>query len=135
MSAPARLETKNRYAISVGVNSYAHLDHIMPLHYAEEDARAMYALLLCHGFTEENCRLLLGEQATTEAIQQALTTFLLTKPRRDDLVVFYFAGHGVPVSIPEEDEDEEDDSPSDVFLCAYDMNLHPVMNERGTWLR
>ena len=135
MSAPARLETKNRYAICVGVNSYAHLDRILPLRYAEDDARAVHTLLLCHGFTEENCRLLLGEQATGEAIQQALTTFLLTKPRRDDLVVFYFAGHGVPVSIPEEDEEEEDDPPSDVFLCAYDMNLHTVMNERGTWLR
>src|SRR6266566_1457923 len=135
MPAPARLETKNRYAICVGVNSYAHLDHIMPLRYAEEDARAVHTLLLCHGFTEENCRLLLGAQATAEAIQQALTTFLLTKPRRDDLVVFYFAGHGVPISIPEEDVDEVHGPPSDVFLCAYDMNLHTVMNERGTWLR
>src|SRR6266700_3966053 len=100
MSAPARLETKNRYAICVGVNSYAHLDRILPLRYAEDDARAVHTLLLCNGFTEENCRLLLGEQATGEAIQQALTTFLLTKPRRDDLVVFYFAGHGVPSACP-----------------------------------
>ena len=134
MSTSSSLETKNRYAVCVGINRYQVRDQLMPLRYAEQDAEDIYALLLAHGFSKEQCCLLLGEEATWEAIRQALTTLLLTKARKDDLVIFYFAGHGVPISLNDEDEEAEQEPQSDVFLCSSNFDVQQVIAERGTWL-
>jgi len=135
MSTSSNLDTKNRYSVCVGINHYHVQDQMMPLRYAEQDAKDIHTLLLAHGFNQEHCCLLLGEEATWEAIQQALTTILLTKARKDDLVIFYFAGHGVPMSINDEDEEAEQDPQSDVFLCSSNFDVQQIIAERGAWLR
>jgi len=136
MSTSSSLETKNRYAVCVGINRYQVRDQLIPfLRYAEQDAKDVYALLIGHEFSKEHSYLLVGEEATWEAIQQALTTLLLTKARRDDLVIFYFAGHGVPISINDEDEEAEQEPQSDIFLCSSNFNMQQVVDERGAWLR
>src|ERR1700680_4371689 len=106
MAGSSREETDLRYALCIGINSYASSAQQLPLRYAENDAQAMYEVLLQRGFAQEHCRLLLGTEATTQAIQDALLELLLNKPKRNDLVLFYFAGHGVPISSPDDDDDE-----------------------------
>src|SRR5438874_553369 len=128
MVPSSSLETKNRYAICVGINRYHAQDQILPLRFAEQDAKDVHELLLAHGFDPQHTCLLLGEAATWEAIQHALTTLLLTKARKDDLVIFYFAGHGVPISINDEDEDEEQEPQSDVFLCSTNFDLQKMVD-------
>src|SRR5438067_46091 len=123
MSKPAIPETQNRYVVCVGINQYFPSSMIPHhLHYAEADAKALYRLLCRNGFAEENSCLLTDGDATAEAIEEALKTFLLTKPRSDDLVIFYFAGHGLLIRQP--DEDEEAEAASEVFLVPYDFNRH-----------
>ncbi|MGH2637919.1 MAG: caspase family protein, partial [Rhabdochlamydiaceae bacterium] len=98
--------TDLRYAICIGINSYASSAQLYPLEYAEKDARAMYEVLLQRGFVAEHCCLLLGSEATTQAIHDVLEDLLLNKPKTNDLVLFYFAGHGVLLPQPGEDNDE-----------------------------
>jgi hypothetical protein len=132
VTRPSIPETKNRYAICVGINQYAASAQVSDLRYAEQDAQALYTLLLQHGFEEENCRLLLGSEATLGAIYQALEGFVLTKPDRDDLVLFFFAGHGVPLCIDEGRKGK--DARCEVFLTSYDFDRYKVMDNRGAWL-
>src|SRR5579884_25416 len=125
-------ETNNRYAICVGINQYHSSAQVKTLRYAEKDAQALYDLLLRHGFARDNCHLLLGNDATLEAIQDALTSFVLTKPYEDDLVIFYFAGHGLPISLP--DRQNEFKMRSEAFLLSYDFDRRAIENKRGLWL-
>ncbi|NWJ97788.1 MAG: caspase family protein [Chloroflexi bacterium] len=108
--------TENRYALCIGINQAGTLS---PLKFAENDAEALHALLLQKGFAAENCKLLLGADATTQNINIALKEFIGGKPKRNDLVLFYFAGHGEPL----EGEDEE----TDIYLATADY--HPQLIE------
>jgi tetratricopeptide (TPR) repeat protein/uncharacterized caspase-like protein len=132
MSPSSGVETQNRYAICVGINRYQALADVTSLSFAENDAKALYDLLLHKGFDKEHCCLLLGSEATQVAIQDALRSILLTKARKDDLVVFYFAGHGLPISVADDGDDAE--QPSEAFLTCYDFDLKKIMHDRGAWL-
>lgn len=90
------------WAVVIGVN-YRHLDgaaaqEVPPLDTAEQDAKAIYETLLAnYGYSAENTKLLLGNDATREGIRQLLgESFLGDRERvtKEDAVVFYFAGHG-----------------------------------------
>ena len=131
MQKPAIVETKKHYAVCIGINQYVDSQEIPDLRYAEKDAQAVYDLLLQRGFAQEDCRLLLGPQATQQAIQDALKVVVLDNPRKDDLVLFYFAGHGMPISL---EDDEEGDVLSDVFLTCVDFPLQEIRTRRGSWL-
>jgi tetratricopeptide (TPR) repeat protein len=131
LQKPVIVETKKRYAVCIGINHYRDSQDIPTLRYAEKDAQAVYDLLLQRGFAQEDCRLLLGSQATQQAIHDALKTVVLDKPRKEDLVLFYFAGHGIPISL---EDDEEDDVLSDVFLTCVDFPLQEIRTRRGSWL-
>ena len=130
MQKPAIETTQQCYALCIGINTYDDQE-LSELHCAENDAQAMYNLFLQWGFPSENCCLLRGQEATTSAISDALKSFILTKPKKNDLVIFYFAGHGVPISEPVSDEDEEPHS--DVFLSSHDMNPRLLLEQRGEW--
>jgi hypothetical protein len=125
------VETQKRYAVCIGINHYVDSQGMPALRYAEKDAQAVYELLLQRGFAPENCRLLLGSQATQQAIHNALKSVMLDNPRKEDLVLFYFAGHGVPISF---EDDEEDDVLTDVFLTCFDFPLQEIRAIRGSWL-
>src|SRR5690242_4107194 len=134
MPKPPIAETNKRYVVCVGINRYHASAQASDLQCAEHDAQAMYNLFLRKGFAQDHCRLLIGENATREAIHEALTTFVLTKPKSDDLVMFYFAGHGVPIGIPHDEDEEDAEMLSDVFLVTYDFDYHKMTDERGAWL-
>jgi uncharacterized caspase-like protein len=108
-----------RWAVIVGVSKYAD-DQITPLDYADDDARALYHFFTSEsaglgGFKEENVLLLLNEQATYREIRTALFTFL-KGATEDDLVVIYFAGHGMP----------DPDRATNLYLLTYDTDVENV---------
>lgn len=85
------------YALIVGVNDYRDR-HIGDLRFAESDAAAIQAALTDpqSGIVRpENVVTLTGAQATYRNISRALEEHLVRRARRpQDVVVFYFAGHG-----------------------------------------
>src|SRR5512145_568823 len=123
--------TERRFAVCVGINAYLSSSGLSELRYAEADATAMDAVLDTLGFATENRRLLLGPDATLDAINAALDDVLLTRPSRNDLVVFYFAGHGVPITLC---EDDTPDPSIEVFLAPVDFTRTAVA-QRGFRLR
>ncbi len=108
-----------RWAVIVGVSQYAD-NRIDPLEYADDDARALFDFLTSEaaglgGFKEENIRLLLNEDATYREIRTALFTFL-KGATEDDLVLIYFAGHGMP----------DPDRTANLYLLSYDTDVENV---------
>lgn len=84
----------DRWAVVVGVSKYT--EGIQNLRFADDDARAFHEFLLSPRggkFKPEHTRLLIDEQATSQALRDALWVFL-RKAKQDDFVVFYFSGHG-----------------------------------------
>lgn len=63
------------------------------LHNAESDAQAVHYHLLELNWPKQNLQLLLGPQATAQAIHQALAR-LRVETRPEDQAFLYFAGHG-----------------------------------------
>lgn len=94
---PENLRGAEKYAVVVGVARYK--DPAIPsLRFADRDASGIRDFLLSPGgggFRPENVRFLVNEDATLASLRTALFTFL-TRPRKEDLVVIYFAGHGSP---------------------------------------
>jgi hypothetical protein len=92
-------EIRGRWAVIVGVSDYAHGgEQFSNLKYAAKDGQAL-ANFLCSreigGFKSENVLCLFDEQATVENVRHAMFEFL-AKADRDDLVMIYFSGHGMP---------------------------------------
>lgn len=86
-----------RWAVVIGISEYADA-RITPLRYADDDARAMYDFLRSEpggSVPERNIRLLVNEDATAEAIREALFVFL-QQARAEDMVTVYLASHGAP---------------------------------------
>ncbi len=86
----------NTYAIVIGISQYAPGNNIPSLQYAHRDAQefANYLQSKSGGSVPaENIHLLLNQDATVAAVLQAIT-WLKETCGKDDLVFFYFAGHG-----------------------------------------
>ncbi len=86
----------NIYAVVVGISQYAKGDNIPDLKFAHRDAQEFANFLQSKSggsVPTENIRLLLNENATLAAVYNALT-WLTETCKKDDLVYFYFAGHG-----------------------------------------
>lgn len=98
-SAPPEKITGDKYAVVVGVSKYKYAGAgLTNLRFADRDATAFRDFLLSPeggSFPRENILFLVNEDATAENLRSALFTFL-TRPRPQDLVVIYFAGHGAP---------------------------------------
>ncbi len=92
-------EVRKRWAVVIGVSRYAHGGEAFPqLQYAARDAEAFHKFLRSKqsgGFAPERTLLLLNERATTGEVRHALFEFL-ARADRDDLVVVFFSGHGMP---------------------------------------
>ena len=70
-------------------------------HMGLSDARAIREFLIGEeSFSEETVTLLLGEQATGEAIRQQLHTALPAVTKKNDRVLVFFAGHGQQTLAP-----------------------------------
>jgi len=101
----------------VGVSEYAHANQgIPPLQYADVDARAVAGQLQSDAFgggiPSEQLLLLTDQDATLAGVRRGLFEFL-AQAGRDDLVIVYFAGHGLPDPL----------RPQDTYLLVHDT--HP----------
>ena len=83
------------YAVVVGISKYA-TKGIPALKYANKDAQVFASFLQTNSggsVPKENIRLLIDSNATTAAVYDAMS-WLKQTAGKDDLVYFYFAGHG-----------------------------------------
>lgn len=84
------------YAVVIGINQY----EVWPaLEFAVADAEAVKAKFEATGFDE--VLLILDEEATQRRILTELFEVLPRKVKRDDRVIFYFAGHGQTEDLPQ----------------------------------
>ncbi len=124
---PKSTAVEKRFAVCIGINSYSSVAGLSQLAHAEHDAQEMDALLGELGFASENRCLLLGEAATLQAVNDALSTFILDRPHENDLVIFYFAGHSLPLVINQYAVEDEGAEPrSEVFLTTYDFDRQRI---------
>lgn len=100
-------------------------------------------LVLLHGFERKNIVTLTNQQATRANILEAIEQHLVRPAGKDDIVFYYFAGHGsqVPNAASEElDRMDESIVPADSRRGAADIRdkeLRPLLNrilDRGARL-
>ena len=92
------------YLVSVGINDYSAFPHKMTdLRLPVSDARTIASLYA--GNTSVDYALLLDEKATSRRIVKAIKK-VFSEVSADDIVVFFFSGHGYPGG-----------------FCAYDGNI------------
>jgi len=106
-----------RWAIVVGVGDYQDKS-IKKLDYPEADAQYIQKILIQQaGFPSDHVRALIGKDAYREKFRLAIEDWLKSSVQKNDLVLFYFSGHGDYVS--DDNYDEEDDE-VDEALLPYD---------------
>ena len=99
---------EKRYGVVVGINRYP---NARKLDAAVKDAKQVTAALKKMGFDEVIT--LVDEQATKSAIVDALGDTIGEKAQENDLIVFFFAGHG---------ETKGKDTEQMGFILPYDYN-------------
>lgn len=109
-------ENVDRWAVIVGITKYKY--ERWNLEYARQDAEALYEMIQkpsCGDFPKENIKALFDEEATEPNIRSALRDFL-KKPRKEDLVLIYFACHGA----------SDPDRPENFYLLAHNTELDKI---------
>ncbi len=95
-----------RLAFILGIGDYKNPD-IPDLDGPPNDARRFYDLLTGkdgYGFPKQNVCLLLNKQATTKRVKQIFEQALIKRARKNDVAVFFYAGHGSRKRDKNEDE-------------------------------
>jgi len=107
----------NSHALLIGIHSYANLPKENWLDFADKDATDLRDVLVrSYGFLPENVTVLLNEQATKQAIEDALSALAdEEKVKPDDRVMVFFSGHGQTVTL-------NDGTPRG-FLIPYDAKV------------
>ncbi|KOR30196.1 hypothetical protein TI04_06825 [Achromatium sp. WMS2] len=106
------------HALLIGVGNY-HDTKIPSLSGIDFDIEMMQEVSSLLGFAPNNIRILKNADATSTAIRQAFTDWLINATQPGDRVLFYFSGHGS--QIPDTNGDEADGN--DEVLLAYDTKL------------
>ena len=109
---------QTRRALLVGVEAYDGALGWTKLRGPRRDLAAMRTALLAQGFREADIRLLVDEQATHAGIIDAFDE-LIAESSPEDVLLFYFAGHGSILA--DRDGDELDDL--DETLIPFDASL------------
>ena len=112
--------TKNgqHWAVVVGVSKYRD-SRIPSLRYAATDAKSFYEWLVSPRggcYPPSRVKLLLNQNATRDAIREALFEWL-GQALEEDALTIYFAGHGSPQS---------PDNARNLFLLPYDADYRKV---------
>lgn len=112
---------RKKLALLVGINSYPHLRASQQLRGCLNDVALMAETLeKVFGFSQEQMTFLRNEQATRDNILDAMNA-LLTSASTDDIVVFYYSGHGSRVRDREGDEVDGWDE----TIMPYDSGRSP----------
>lgn len=97
VAVPARSQDPNpvRHALLIGINRYtAEIAGVPELSFAVSDARALRDVLEERGWDEENVAVVLDDEASRRRIIKEMDR-LAKQVRQQDVVLIYFAGHGV----------------------------------------
>ncbi len=85
---------REKYALVIGVSDFPNSDDF--LMFSSKDAQAFRDFLVqSANFKQENVKLLVDREATTDQIRQAFG-FIHEKAKADDLVLVYISSHGLP---------------------------------------
>ncbi len=132
---PGLIVAKQKYAVIIGINDYQN-PAIEDLRYSVADARYLRESLTRFArFQEQNVHLLLDDQATFNNIKKEIY-WLGQVAKPEDVVFFYFSGHGTRVT----DSDRNEEDGLDEAFCPYGTDLEDestviVDDEIGHWFR
>lgn len=108
-----------RFAVVIGISDYQYNDiGLGNLNYADDDAEALYKWMTdSGGFIPQDILYMRNKDATLTAIRDSLNSFL-TKATENDLVLFFFAGHGTP----------DPNNPSELYYVVHDSKVADLKN-------
>lgn len=119
MATPAPASSDGRrFAVVIGISDYKD-SRIPRLRYADADARGFAAWLTSQTggrYAPADVKVLVGPEATSEAIRKALFQWL-GQALAEDMVTIYFSGHGTPASPSQ---------PQNLFLVPYDTDYEQI---------
>ncbi len=122
------------WAVVVGVSSYRNLNKEQQLQFAHRDAQDFAAFLRSPnggGFPANQVTLLLNQDASVSAIRSALGTALPRSVEPDDVVVIFFAGHGVVEGERDGYLLAHDSDPQNLYATALPIaELDRIITER-----
>jgi len=107
-----------RWAVVIGISDYKYDTRwdrrkgIPDLQFADRDAKAFAEFLMSPqgaAFQPDHVLLLTNKKATVNEVRNAIGGFL-AKSLEDDLVIIFYAGHGVP----------DPENPENLYLACYD---------------
>jgi caspase domain-containing protein len=130
LAQTATAEQPRKSALLVGVSEYQDKD--VPVLLAPEKSIQRVKSLLEDKFEFDQIELLLGPDAKRESIIKALETMAAKKYGPEDVVVFYFSGHGSFVLDDDGDEIDGFDEticPYDTLPLTADTNQHDNLNQ------
>jgi serine/threonine protein kinase len=126
--------SRRAVGLLIGISEYRRSEHIACLRYARRDARALFRVLtdpdVC-GFDPDRVALLTDRHARRAAVVRRLSGWLLEQGRGAELVLLYFAGHGVTQRVGAREEG---------FLLPHDADPDNVvsngiaMSDVGHWI-
>jgi tetratricopeptide (TPR) repeat protein/uncharacterized caspase-like protein len=102
-------QSSKTWAVVIGISKYPKLPDNQQLLYADKDATAFAAAI--KKVSGDNVRLLVNQDATAEAIKEAIGNWLAHSASEDDTVAIYFSGHGIAET-----------QYSESYLLAYDSD-------------
>jgi serine/threonine protein kinase len=121
-------------ALLIGIGEYLHADRIDRLAFAARDARAMARLFvdpeIC-GFPKEQVVLLTHKRARRDKIVHRLSKWLPAQAKGADIVVIFFAGHGMVYKMGTRE---------DGYLLPYDADPDDIvtrgvaMSDVANWI-
>ncbi len=95
INEPQPASQANTYAVVIGISAYADPD-IQPLEFSNRDAVVFADFLMSASggsVPKQNIKLLVDSGATSGEVDKAIR-WLKTNSKKDDIVYFYFSGHG-----------------------------------------
>lgn len=123
-AADSHASQPKKLALLIGIDDYKSAD-IPKLRGAVNDVNLMRGVLIGKfDFTPENIVVLKNEQATHQAIIEAIKTHLIAKAKTNDIVVLHFSGHGSRMRDSSGDEVDE----MDETLVAYDSRMPGIFD-------
>lgn len=119
-----------RRALIIGINDYSSGGNgeggrgkWTDLDGAINDVKGLQEILVSkHGFPRENIKTLINKEATRNNILNAYKSTLIDPVQKDDVCLFYYAGHGSQVNNSKTDEPD-----------GKDETIVPADGNRGEW--
>lgn len=108
----------DRWAVLIGIADYQGNDN--DLWHPDEDAKEMTLVLQRSGYSDDHIILLLNNEATKNAIEDAIDWLILNE-KEDDEIVFFYSGHGNRLPDNEVLDGDVESDGYDEMIVTYDL--------------